>query len=111
MSAADAMGNAPLRFGEIEVDVRRLAGGVMVLKAKTPFTPPSERLHDYLKRNAETCPDRLFLAERKTPDAPFAGLTYAQAYARARAIAANLVTRDLGSTGPSPSSRAIRSII
>ncbi len=100
MSAAATIGNAPLRFGEIEVDVRRLAGGVMVLQAKTPFTPPDERLHDYVRRNAESFPDRLLIAERKTPDGPFAGLTYAQAYAKARAIAANLVTRELSVDRP-----------
>ncbi len=89
-----------LRFAETAVDVRHGAGGVITVKAKTPFVEPKERLHDLFARRARERPDQLFIAERKTPDAPFTGLTYGQAYARARAIAVGLAERALGVDRP-----------
>lgn len=89
-----------LRFAEADVDVRELAGGVRILTNRTAFVQPKERMHDYLAFWANRAPERPFIAERPSPDAAFVGLTYAQAYARARRVAANLVARGLGPDAP-----------
>ena len=90
--------SASLEFAPVVVDVERLPDDVMILRTRMDFEEPDERFDQYLAHWAKATPDTVFMAEREGES--WRKVTYAQAYARARSIAAGLAQRDLGQDRP-----------
>lgn len=91
---------AELEFAPVVVDIEHQPNDAMVLRTRIDFTVPDERFHDYLTHWAKETPDATFMAERESPDGGWRKISYGEAHARARAIAAGLATRDLGQDKP-----------
>lgn len=82
-----------------DLDVRHLADGSTILKSKHPLAPLPDHIGRWLQHWAERTPQALFAAERDTGGA-WRTLTYGQALATTRAIAAALLARPLSADRP-----------
>lgn len=72
--------------------------GVILLTSGLPLGPVAHRSTDWLEHWASEAPDRVFLAERSGPG--WREVTYAQALAHVKAIAAALAARGMGADTP-----------
>ncbi|SFR13152.1 feruloyl-CoA synthase [Poseidonocella sedimentorum] len=86
-----------LRLVPHSVAMRR-DGAHLYLTSNTPLDPVARRTADWLHRWAAEAPDRVFLSERAGEG--WRDVTYAQALAQVRAIAAALIARDMGPQTP-----------
>jgi feruloyl-CoA synthase len=75
------------------------ADGAIIVRPRTPLGAYPERLTQSLEHWARETPDALFIAERDASGA-WAGRTYAEALADARAIGAALLARGLSAERP-----------
>jgi len=90
-------GRAPLRpvkLGRADVLVEYRGDGAILMRSPHPLPPYPQNLTQRLTHWAELAPDRVFIAQRDAAG-EWRTLTYAQALAAVRAIAAALVERDL----------------
>lgn len=94
----------PLTFGVTRVVVRDGAPGVRYVEAEQALDEHPPRLTDRLRHWAETAPKRTFMARRvKLADGSsgdWRHVSYAEAWASARAIAQGLVDRGLSAERP-----------
>ncbi|NIC40773.1 feruloyl-CoA synthase [Aquabacterium sp. A08] len=98
----------PLTFGVTRVTLRDGPTGTHYLEADQPLQPYPERLTDRLRQWAEAAPDRTWLAQRQrvtgadgqTALGDWQHVSYAQAWATARAIAQGLIDRGLNAERP-----------
>ena len=86
-----------LRLVPHSVAARR-EGACLYLKSNVPLDPIVARTADWLHRWADEAPDRAFLCERAGEG--WRDVTYAQALAHVRAIAAALIAREMGPDTP-----------
>jgi feruloyl-CoA synthase len=89
----------PVRLGPADVVVERRSDGTILMRSPHPLPPFPEKLTERLDYWAKAAPDRVFLAQRDTAG-EWRTLTYAQAFASVRAIAAALLERDLSAEHP-----------
>jgi feruloyl-CoA synthase len=94
----------PLQFGVTRVTLRDGAPGTHYLKADQDLQPFADRMTDRLQHWAHTQPEHSFMARRvKNADGTtgdWKHISYAQAWATARAIAQGLVDRGLSAERP-----------
>jgi feruloyl-CoA synthase len=95
----DASPLRPVRLGPADVVVERRPDGAVLMRSPHPLPPFPQKLTERLTYWAETAPDRIFLAQREGAGA-WRTLTYAQALAGVRAIAAALLQRELSAERP-----------
>jgi feruloyl-CoA synthase len=89
----------PVRLGPASVDIERRADGAMVLRSPRPLDAYPEKLTERLAHWANAAPERIFLAQRDGA-AGWRSLSYREAYASVRAIAAALLERPLSPERP-----------
>jgi len=89
----------PVRLGPPDVTVERRADGAIVMRSPHALPPHPDTITERLAHWAKTAPDRVFLAQRDGSGA-WRTLTYAQAFAAVRALAAALLERDLSAERP-----------
>ncbi len=89
----------PVRLGAAEVMVERRGDGTILMRSPRPLPPYPEKLTARLVHWAKAAPERVFLAQRDATG-KWRTLTYAQALAAVRAIAAALIARDLSPDRP-----------
>jgi feruloyl-CoA synthase len=89
---------AALDFAPVAVDLERRSAGVCVLRSGHALGNVTRCVGEDLLRWAGAAPDRIFLAERD--GAGWRELTYADALAKVRAIAAALLARGLSASRP-----------
>jgi feruloyl-CoA synthase len=95
----DIPGMRPVRMGELAVDARHAPDGVVRMRSRAPLGSYPRAITDCLIDWAGKAPDRVFLADRG-PDGEWRRLTYADALARSRAIAAWLLGQGLSPERP-----------
>jgi feruloyl-CoA synthase len=78
----------------------RRADGSIVLKSTTPLKPSARCVGDWLEHWAAQTPDRIFLGERASVEAPWTTVTYRQALAQVRSIAAWILAQGLSAERP-----------
>ena len=88
----------PVRLGPADVAVERRSDGAILLRSPHPLPPYPRALTEYLLRWAQAAPDRVFLAQRD--GGGWRTLTYAQALAQVRGVAAALLARNLSPDRP-----------
>jgi feruloyl-CoA synthase len=88
------------RFAEPRTLLERRADGSLLMRSPVPLPEPARCVGDWLAGWAARAPDRTFLAERASPDLPWTRLTYGEALARVRAVAACLLSRGLSPAHP-----------
>src|SRR5579862_1007369 len=89
----------PVKLGPADVTVERRSDGAILLRSPHKLPPYPRNLTERLVHWASAAPDRVFLAQRGAAG-DWRTLSYAQTYARVRAIAAALLTRDLSPERP-----------
>ncbi len=89
----------PVRLAAAEVVVERRSDGAILMRSPHPLPPYPQNLTQRLVHWAELAPDRVFLAQRDGVG-EWRTLTYAQALAAVRAIAAALLARNLSAERP-----------
>ncbi|HEX2569387.1 MAG TPA: feruloyl-CoA synthase [Polyangia bacterium] len=87
------------RFAPPRVEVQPLPAGGLLLRSPLPLNPHARALGDLLERWAAAAPARTFLTEQLPGAAPRA-VTYGEALASVRALAAALLGLGLGPTRP-----------
>jgi feruloyl-CoA synthase len=93
---------APLRavkLGPADVAVERRSDGAILMRSPHSLPPFPRKLTERLTFWGQTAPERIFLAQRDGAGG-WGTLTYAQALAGVRAIAAALLTRELSPERP-----------
>jgi len=80
-------------------DVERRAGGVLLLRPRTPLKMAAQRLTDRLEYWAARAPERVLIAER-SPSGAWQALHYAQALRQVRRVAAGLSRLGLSAQRP-----------
>jgi feruloyl-CoA synthase len=89
----------PVRLGPASVEVERKPDGTILLRSPRALEPYPEKLTKRLAHWAEAAPERIFLAQRDRTGA-WRSVTYGQAFASVRAIAAALLERELSPERP-----------
>ncbi len=89
----------PVKLGPPDVAVERRGDGAIILRSPHPLRPYAKNLTERLVYWANTAPDRIFIAQRDGAGG-WRTMTYAQALASVRAIAASLLERDLSPERP-----------
>ncbi|MDQ0316455.1 feruloyl-CoA synthase [Amorphus orientalis] len=87
-------------FAEPRVDVEERADGSFILRSPVPLPEPARCVGTWLVDWARRDPERVFLAERPTPDVPWRTLSYGAAYDQVMRIATWLLKRDLSPEHP-----------
>ena len=88
-----------VRLGAPEVVVERRPDGAILMRSPRVLTPYPNKQTERLAHWAAAEPERVFLAQRDASGA-WRAVTYAQAFAAVRAIAAALLERDLSPERP-----------
>ncbi|MEH2565508.1 feruloyl-CoA synthase [Bradyrhizobium sp. AZCC 2289] len=78
----------------------RRADGSIVLKSTMPLRECARCVGDWLEHWATQTPDRIFLGERASVDAPWTTVTYRQAVGQVRAAAAWILAQGLSAERP-----------
>src|SRR5580704_9815909 len=89
----------PVKLGAPDVIVERRRDGAILMRSPHPLSPYPQNLTQRLVHWAKTAPDRVFLAQRDAAGS-WRTLTYADALAKVRAIAAALLARRLSDERP-----------
>jgi feruloyl-CoA synthase len=88
-----------VHLGSSEMLVEKRADGTMIVRHPEPLGPYPSKTSERLEHWAAVAPDRIFLAQRDGAG-PWRTITYAQARASVRGIAAALMTRNLSTKRP-----------
>lgn len=98
MTVRDRAGAA--LFTDPSVSLERRPDGSMILRSDIPVSPSANHIGEWLRHWAESAPDRLFLAERATPDQDWTRLTYGEAFRQVRVAGAWILGLELSSERP-----------
>ncbi len=98
MSAEKTNEFVPVNFLPAKVDLERRADGTLVLRSPEPLGAYARCLGEHLERWAKERPETIFLAQRQSVD--WRKLTYAEVRRLVRAIATNLLGRNLSAERP-----------
>ncbi len=96
----------PLEFGVTRITERVMTDGVSYIAAENPLPEPPVSLVDRMAHWVSVQPEQTFMARRAAPDQPgqargeWEHLSYAQAWAKAQAIAQALIDRGLSAERP-----------
>jgi feruloyl-CoA synthase len=87
-------------FATPAITADRRADGSIILKSTTPLRESARCIGDWLEHWARQAPDRIFLADRVSADAPWATVTYSDALKQVRSAAAWILTQGLNAERP-----------
>jgi len=87
-------------FATPEIVVARRADGSIILKSTAALQPSARCVGDWLEHWGRQTPDRIFLGERFSVDAPWTTVTYQDALGQVRSIAAWILAQGLSAERP-----------
>ena len=101
MSLAVASGdNSCNLFATPAIVTDRRADGSILVKSTTPLQPGARCIGDWLEHWAQQAPERVFLADRASVDAPWSTVTYKDALQQVRSAAAWILAQGLSAERP-----------
>jgi len=100
LAAADRGVNPEPLFATPEIVADRRADGTIWLKSATPLQQDARCVGDWLEHWARQTPDRIFLGERSSVDAPWTTVTYQDALRQVRSVAAWILAQGLSAEHP-----------
>jgi feruloyl-CoA synthase len=101
MAIAAASGdNSGKLFATPAIVAERRADGSILVKSTTPLEPSARCIGDWLEHWARQAPDRIFLADRVSADAPWTTVTYKDALKQVRGAAAWILAQGLSAERP-----------
>ena len=99
-AGANRRDNSETLFATPEIVADRRADGSIWLKSTTPLQQGARCVGDWLEHRARQAPERIFLGERSSVDAPWTTVTYQDALRQARSIAAWVLAQGLSAEHP-----------
>ena len=99
-SAATSGDNSRSLFATPAIVADRRADGSILVKSTTPLQPSARCVGDWLEHWARQTPDRIFLGDRASIDAPWATVTYQDALRQVRSAAAWILAQGLSIERP-----------
>ena len=87
-------------FATPEIIADRRADGSIILKSTTPLRESARCIGDWLEHWARQAPERIFLADRASGDAPWSTITYRDALKQVRSAAAWILAQGLSAERP-----------
>jgi feruloyl-CoA synthase len=87
-------------FAKPAISADRRADGSIVVKSTVALRESARCVGDWLEYWARETPERIFLGDRKTADAPWRTVTYADALRQVRSAAAWILSRELSAERP-----------
>jgi feruloyl-CoA synthase len=93
-------GDASNLFAAPRTVAEHRADGSIVLRSPEPLRDSARCIGDWLEQWAQQTPDKVFLAERDSADAPWATMTYAGALRWVRAAASWILAQGLSADRP-----------
>ena len=101
MAIAAASGdNSGKLFATPAIVAERRADGSILVRSTTPLEPSARCIGDWLEHWARQAPDRIFLADRASADAPWSTVTYRDALKQVRGAAAWILAQGLSAERP-----------
>ncbi|MGV7212719.1 feruloyl-CoA synthase [Bradyrhizobium sp. UFLA05-112] len=100
MTMAAARDEASSLFATPKTVAEHRADGSIVLRSPEPLREAARCIGDWLEQWARQTPDKVFLAERGKPDAPWTTVTYAQALRQVRSLASWILAEGLSTERP-----------
>jgi feruloyl-CoA synthase len=98
--AADRRDNPEALFATPDIVVERRADGSVWLKSATPLQPAGRCTGDWLEHWARQTPERIFLGERSSIDAPWKTVTYKDALHQVRSAGAWILPQGMSAERP-----------
>ena len=98
--AANSGADSQKLFATPAIASDRRADGSIILKSTTPLRDSARCIGDWLEHWARQAPDRIFLADRTSPDAPWTTVTYKDALKQVRSAAAWILAQGLSAERP-----------
>jgi feruloyl-CoA synthase len=98
--AADRREHAGTLFAKPEIVADRRADGSIWLRSTTPLQQHARCVGDWLEHWARQKPEKIFLGERSSVDAPWTTVTYQDALRQVRSSAAWILARGLSAEHP-----------
>src|SRR6266542_2627821 len=99
-AAATGRDHPETLFAKPAIFADRRADGSIILKSMAPLGESARCVGDWLEHWARQTPDRIFLGDRKTADAPWTTVTYAEALRQVRSAASWILTQGLSAERP-----------
>jgi feruloyl-CoA synthase len=87
-------------FATPAIVAERREDGSILLKSASPLLPAARCVGDWLEHWARAAPDRIFLSERHSLDAPWTAITYREALRQVRSVSAWLLAQGLSAARP-----------
>src|SRR4051812_25972908 len=87
-------------FATPAIVAERRADGSILVRSTTPLKPAARCVGDWLEHWARETPERIFLGERASVDAPWTTVTYGEALRQVRSIAAWILAQGLSTEHP-----------
>jgi feruloyl-CoA synthase len=100
IAAANRHDHPETLFATPAIVAERRADGSIRLKSATPLQPGARCVGDWLEQWARQTPDRIFLGERSSVDAPWTALTYKDVLRQVRSVAAWILAQGLSAERP-----------
>src|SRR5258706_15409484 len=100
IAAANRPDHPETLFATPAIVAEHRADGSILLKSATPLQPSARCVGDWLEHWARQTPDRIFLGERSSVDAPWTILTYKDALRQVRSVAAWILAQGLSAERP-----------
>src|SRR4051794_23737298 len=98
--AASRHDNRRALFATPDIVAERRADGSLRLRSMTPLRETARCVGDWLEHWARQAPERIFLGERSSADAPWTRLTYRDALRQVRSAGAWILARAMSSERP-----------
>ena len=99
-AAASSRDRSDTLFATPAIVADRRADGSIILKSTTPLRESARCVGDWLELWARQAPERTFLADRASADAPWTTVTYKDAVRQVRSAAAWILAQGLSAERP-----------
>ena len=102
MTTAAGNGRDDLKtlFATPSIVADRRADGSILVRSTVPLQPAARCIGDWLEHWARQAPERVFLADRTSADAPWSTVTYKDALKQVRSAAAWILAQGLSAERP-----------
>src|SRR6267378_2382065 len=100
IAAANRHDHPEALFATPEIVAERRADGSILLKSATPLQRHARCVGDWLEQWARQTPERVFLGERSSVEAPWTTLTYKEVLRQVRSVAAWILAQSLSAEHP-----------
>jgi feruloyl-CoA synthase len=99
-AAASSRDRSETLFATPAIMADRRADGSIIVKSTTPLHKSARCVGDWLEHWARQAPERIFLADRASADAPWSTVTYQDALKQVRSVAAWILAQGLSAERP-----------